>query len=193
MNKQRDWIQTYTGKKFFPLDPNPDDIDIEDIAHALSNQCRFTGHVNEFYSVAQHSVYVSEWCDPEDALWGLLHDATEAYLVDLASPMKRQPRFEAFRAAERRLERAIAKRFGLDPKLPKSVKEADKKLLVWEVRHLMAPVHPDWNEWIDLWEQSVETLRPWAPTAARYTFMNRFKELMLIRQNTLASDLAVVV
>ena len=75
--------------------PNPDDIRIEDIAHALSNQCRFAGHAREFYSVAEHSVHVSQLCLPEHALWGLLHDASEAYLVDLPRPLKLLPEFAA--------------------------------------------------------------------------------------------------
>src|ERR1017187_10636100 len=76
-------ITTFSGIHFWPLLPNPADIRIEDIAHALSNQCRFAGHAREFYSVAEHSVRVSQLCPPEDALWGLLHDASEAYLTDV--------------------------------------------------------------------------------------------------------------
>src|SRR5579885_2784587 len=83
-----DWIQTYCGVAFYPLDPRPEEILIEDIAHALSMLCRFTGHVKRFYSVAQHCVYVSHRCDPKDALWGLLHDAAEAYLNDISRPVK---------------------------------------------------------------------------------------------------------
>src|SRR5271165_7548492 len=88
-NRKGDWIQTYTGRVMYPLDPRPEEINIIDIAHALSNLCRFTGHVRTFYSVAEHSVRVSQHCDPKDALWGLLHDASEAYLADMSRPMKR--------------------------------------------------------------------------------------------------------
>jgi hypothetical protein len=70
-------ITTFSDVRFWPLLPNPDDIRIEDIAHALSNQCRFAGHAREFYSVAEHCVRVSQLCRPEEALWGLLHDASE--------------------------------------------------------------------------------------------------------------------
>src|SRR4051812_6540197 len=86
-----DWMQTISGKAFFPLDPRPADVDIQDIAHALAFQCRFGGHVKEFYSVAEHSVRVSLICAHEDAKWGLLHDATEAYLSDIVRPVKRDP------------------------------------------------------------------------------------------------------
>ena len=88
---------TYTGKEFYPLDPNPADIDIKDIAHALSNCCRFAGHIKSFYSVAQHSVIVSELCEPENALAGLLHDASEAYLSDIARPVKYTEQMEGYR------------------------------------------------------------------------------------------------
>jgi hypothetical protein len=94
-----DWIQTYSGRQFWPLDPRVEDVHLEDIAHALSNVCRYTGHVREFYSVAEHSVHVSWSCEPEDALWGLLHDASEAYLADMARPVKQN--MPVYVAAER--------------------------------------------------------------------------------------------
>src|SRR4051812_43149736 len=79
-------IITHTGKWFNVLDPNPDEVDIEDIAHALALQCRFTGHTDEFYSVAQHSVLVANHCPSEYGIYGLLHDGSEAYLSDIARP-----------------------------------------------------------------------------------------------------------
>jgi len=104
------YIRTYTGRKFWPLNPQPEDIDIDDIAHALSLVARFTGHTYCFYSVAEHSLYVStlavrlamtavrDWPASmrvpyarEIALWGLMHDASEAYLCDMPSPIKRTP------------------------------------------------------------------------------------------------------
>jgi hypothetical protein len=79
-------ITTFSGVLFRPLLPNPDDIRIADIAHALSQQYRFAGHTRTFYSVAEHSVRVSLLCRPDDALWGLLHDASEAFLTDVPAP-----------------------------------------------------------------------------------------------------------
>lgn len=83
-----DWIQTATGGQFWPMDPQPDEIDINDIAHALAMLCRFGGHCLRFYSVAEHSVLLSHAVPPEHALWALLHDATEGYLVDMPRPIK---------------------------------------------------------------------------------------------------------
>jgi len=89
MNSTRigDWIETYTGKQFYPLDPYPEDIDVRDIAHALSNLCRFTGHCRAFYSVAEHSIYVSTHVPKTMALQALFHDAPEAYIADISGPL----------------------------------------------------------------------------------------------------------
>jgi hypothetical protein len=74
--RESEWITTYTGGKFYPFDPRIEDVNIYDISHALSQQCRFSGHCNVHYNVAQHCVFVSSLCDQKDALWGLLHDAS---------------------------------------------------------------------------------------------------------------------
>ena len=79
---------TYSGRRFWPLEPRPQDVDIEDIAHAMSMKCRFTGHAEGFISVAEHSVNVARFLPPKLRLHGLLHDAAEAYLPDIARPIK---------------------------------------------------------------------------------------------------------
>src|SRR4051812_31750950 len=84
------YIQTYSGTEFWPLSPKAADVKLIDIAHALSNKCRFAGHCREFYSVAQHSVLVSRQLPDEFKLWGLLHDAGEAYFADIPNPIKIQ-------------------------------------------------------------------------------------------------------
>ena len=112
------WIQTYTGRQFWPLAPQAEHVDIRDIAHSLAMQCRFNGHCRGFYSVAQHSVLVSQVVPPEDALWGLLHDAAEAYISDLPRPLKNTA--PEFRAAEHRLLTVILGRLGCpSPCLPR--------------------------------------------------------------------------
>lgn len=169
-----DWIQTASGKKFFPLSPREEDLDINDIAHALSNICRFTGHCKEFYSVAQHSVLVSLVCEPKDALWGLLHDASEAYLMDIATPVKRSAQMEQYRIAEYRLMQLVCKKFGLSADMPESVEKADTILLSTEVRDLLANPHPDWKPKAEPWSQKIE---PVLPSIAKQMFLDRFRVL----------------
>lgn len=120
------WMLTSTGKKYWPLDPHPDDIDIHDIAHHLSLLCRFTGACSHFYSVAEHSVLVSELLEREDpklAMLGLMHDATEAYLGDVGRPLKAH--LPEYVAIENNNWLAIADHFGLPDDMPPSVKKAD--------------------------------------------------------------------
>lgn len=173
--KEEDWIQTYSGRRFNPIKPYPNSIVIQDIAHALSMQCRFSGHVKRFYSVAQHSVGVSYLCNKEDALWGLLHDASEAYLVDIPSPLKRTGNFEAYRDLEKNMQAAICTRFELSQQEPPSVKDADRMLLAMEARDLMSPLHPDWSYTDDPAPFKIE---PLGPQEAKNLFMKRFFELM---------------
>jgi hypothetical protein len=133
------WICTASGREFWPLDPRPEEVDIEDIAHALSRACRFAGHCSRLYTVGEHSILVASWVPPEDALWGLLHDAAEAYLPDMPRPLKRLPEFAWYRAAERRVMDAVCDRFGLPRAEPQSVKAADLRALATEARDLMPP------------------------------------------------------
>ena len=139
-------MQTHSGIKFYPMDPKPDDILIEDIAHALSLQCRFNGHVREFYSVAQHSVLVSMIVPPEVRMHGLLHDAPECYLGDIITPIK--DLFEGVREIEDGLEKAIFTKYGMGKLWEsdhESVNTADKTLLVTEARDLLASDSSDWD------------------------------------------------
>lgn len=168
------WIQTYSGRKFNPLAPVEGAIVIQDIAHALAMLCRFTGHCKRFYSVAQHSVLVSYLCNHEDALHGLLHDASEAYLQDLPRPLKRSGKFENYKEYEHVLQSMIYERFGLDTKEPKSVKIADTLLLATEARDLMGPLHSDWKQPVEPLPMKIE---PLGPAEAKNLFMKRFFEL----------------
>jgi len=129
------WIVTYTGKRFFPLAPRIEDLDIVDIAHALSNQCRFTGHCREFYSVAQHSILAAYHAPAWLKLTMLLHDASEAYLCDMSRPVKHSPGLSAFRAAEDAVQRLVGQRFGVSFADP-LVKQIDDRMLMTERRDL---------------------------------------------------------
>lgn len=180
MNKELsrigDWMQTAHGRMFWPFDPRPDEVHIDDIAHALANQCRFAGHCREFYSVAQHSVLVSCQVPVEDALWGLLHDASEAYLVDLPRPVKRASEIgAAYTRAEAAVMAAICDRFGLSCEEPASVKSADNVVLMTEVRDIMAPPPTPWRE--SSAELLPASIQVWSPCYARKQFLSRFKEL----------------
>lgn len=172
------WIQTFTNKKFAPLQPNIKDINIEDIAHALSNKCRFSGHTKFFYSVAQHSVLVSLICKPEDALWGLLHDASEGYLVDMPTPLKILPEFKWFVEVENKLQKLIAVSFGLDEDQPESVHYADKAMLLAEKRDLMPYCHEDeWQiKYVGI-EPYANIIKPLTPKQSEKEFLKRFKAL----------------
>lgn len=174
-NPNEAWIQTFSGKRFTPTNPNYESIVIQDIAHALSMQCRFSGHVKKFYSVAQHCVLVSYLCDHKDALWGLMHDATEAYLVDVPRPLKHSGKFEAYIEFEKIMQTAICKRFGLIDLEPESVKIADKLILVTEARDLMSPLREDWYWAITPLPLKIE---PLAPSEAEILFLHRFYELI---------------
>ncbi len=138
LSGRTDWITTYSGHPFFPLDPKPVDVRIADIAHALAHLCRFAGHTRRFYSVAQHSVIVSRCVAPELALWALLHDASEAYLCDITSPVKRSSSLSGYRDIERPVQAAICQAFNLPIDEPPLVKAADRLVLHTEQRDLMS-------------------------------------------------------
>ena len=142
-DRKGDWMQTRTGVQFWPLDPRPEDVHLEDIAWSLSNQCRYAGHCAFFYSVAQHSVMVADMVPDELKRVALLHDATEAYLVDLPRPVKR--RMADYRAAEQVVWEAIAQRFGLPLEMPAAVKDADEDALATEAPILMPNAPRSWN------------------------------------------------
>ena len=139
------WNQTYRGRKFHTLDPLPEEIHIDDIAHALSMQCRFNGHCREMYSVGQHSILVSRVVPERYAFAGLMHDAAEAYIGDMVRPLKNH--LPEFRKIESRLMGAIHARFGIDmnEEMEREVKRGDNILLATEARDLMAPPPDEWN------------------------------------------------
>jgi hypothetical protein len=170
------WIETIGGRIFHYLGDDTDGIAIDDIAGALSKCCRYTGHCNKFYSVAEHSFFVSLHVPREFALEGLLHDASEAYLSDIASPVKQL--MPEYKAIEDKIMARIAKKFNLEADFHKSpdVKEADWAMLMTEARFLL----PSRGEkWFFPEGQKPSIYRPvcWSPDAAAIMFMQRFWEL----------------
>lgn len=183
MDRVGDWIQTFTGRQFWPLSPHVDDIVIEDIAHALSNKCRYGGHTRRFYSVAEHSVLVARRASPEHRLTALLHDASEAYLADVPRPVK--PFLTGYAALEQTLDEVIAERFGLTYPWPHEVHELDCRILIDERDALMAPCPVDWNL-----PYAPLGLKPftWPPEYAERQFMAAFNLYTAERQFPAAGD-----
>lgn len=174
-----DWMQTYTGRAFWPLDPRVEDIDPLDIAHALGMICRYGGHTRRFYSVAEHCVLMSKAVPAEHALWALLHDATEAYVGDMVRPLKRM--MPDYAAAEDHLMMTICVRFGLPFECPAAVKEADNRILVNERAALMTMPPPlPWSAVEDL-EPLPVRLRFWSPDEASGAYFARLHELLASR------------
>jgi hypothetical protein len=175
------YLQTVSGRWLNPFDPDPEQLDIGDIARSLANQCRFGGHCRAFYSVAQHSVHVSELVeqrggDAEDVFAALMHDASEAYLGDMPHPIKhRSPLGAAFREAEKNLEEAILDRFAIKRDVP-AVKPADRALLATERRAFMVETW-DWPELAGVQPLEDFELTAWPPDAAERAFMDRFADL----------------
>jgi len=168
------WIQTYSGHVFEPMSPTVEQIDIVDIAHALSLTCRFNGHCSRFYSVAEHSIWVSRHVPLEHAKWGLLHDAGEAYVSDVARPIK--PFITGFEEIETGIMRMVQEKFELRGAMPGPVHEADIRMLATERRQLMRPNERRWDELRGFRPYALE-LPCWTPDEAEEKFMARCREL----------------
>lgn len=184
--RRGDWKQTYTGKQYWPIDPRPEDVNIEDIAHALSMLCRFGGHCLKFYSVAEHSVHIARWLYPRHgafvALCGLLHDATEAYVVDVPRPLK--PFLSNYKEIEHQNWLAIAASFNLPSKLPSCVKEADFRMLSDEASQNMARCDTEWSTTTE--PLGIE-LQYWDCEQAELEFLAAFRELSAIIEREVAA------
>lgn len=167
-------IMTYTGKWFDILDPDPESVDITDIAHALSITNRFTGHSNVPYSVAEHCVRMSRIVPPELALDALMHDCAEAYVNDINSPLKNSEEMRPFREIENRVEAVCRKALGIPGHThDKRIKEYDMIMLVTEARDLGLA----WWKWAYDVEPLKETIFPWDWLRAKTLFLIRYGEL----------------
>jgi len=175
-SRKGDWIQTYTGSAFWPIDPLPEEVHLEDIAHALSLQCRFGGHCEVFYSVAEHSVLSSVVAQDRFPgienqplwQWALLHDATEAYVVDVPRPLKRF--LLGYPEIESKVSKAIAKKFNLLETMPIEIKSIDNDMLLTEQKTILKPPFMPWGvEGVELGIQ----LNCWEPSVAKQKFLEQ--------------------
>ena len=185
-------ITTGSGRFFDLLRPEDYDYEINEIATALSHICRYTGHVNRFYSVAEHSVLVSRLVPDNLALCGLLHDASEAFVGDVSSPLKKL--LPEYSRIEEAIQSAIARHWGLPYPFPSEIHEADKRMY-WQERQSVA----DNGVRDRLWHQDLRATRKeqavgMTPHMARRMFMARYKELTgdkgneQVRQEAAKSD-----
>lgn len=184
MNKRNGhWFTTYSGNKFFPLDARPEEVKIEDIAHALSLICRYGGHARQFYSVSQHSRHVAELLakthgDDTLTLQGLIHDATEAYLGDMVRPLKLS--MPEYCSIEERLDAVIHE--ALEVPYPcfedrAIIKWADNTLLMTERRELVNHSNFEWN----IKEKPLDDLKiiPESPAGAKSNFTELWNQLKI--------------
>jgi len=175
-SKMLPYIETFTGRKLFYDNIQQESISMIDIAHSLSQICRFTGHTREFYSVAQHSVLVA---DAQTTLAekraGLLHDATEAYVNDLPSPLKACTDLGDYKNLENRIHDVINDKYDVNNGMTPNIKKADLQALFTEKRDVLNnPSHWGWGDEI---ERFKETIIPLPPKEAKELFIQRFIEL----------------
>lgn len=175
------WIITNSGIKFNLLEPTTDMINIQDIAHALSNICRFGGHSNHHYSVAQHSVLASHIVPDQFALTALMHDATEAYIGDMVSPLKHA--IPQFKQIEQNLWEVIAQKYNLPQFIPEEVKYADLQMLKLEKLRVM-PVTEPWDFLSDIklphpsvFPNQDMYIYEWSIPLAKHRFIKQFNHL----------------
>ena len=167
-----DWLQLHSGKALYFLDPKEEDIDIGEIAHTLSLLCRFGGHCSEFYSVAEHSIHCSYHVAKGFELEALLHDATEAYLVDMPRPIKRV--LSGYKYLEDLLDKVIRKKFNLPETMSPEVHLVDNQVLATEKKYLMKDTGEAWE---NMPEPLDFKIKPVSSKKAYINFLRRFDEL----------------
>lgn len=187
------WSQSYSGSKYWVLDPKPKDINLIDIVTGLANASRYRGQTQFYYSVLTHCVLVSRAVERlalergwpieaarEAALEGLLHDGSEAYIGDVARPLKKSRVMKAYCKLEKSWEAAIRERFDIEtsPDYQSIVDECDKRIVLDEVKAIMRD--PDmWRRngrYLDLKPLDVE-IPEWSIEDSHVEFYKRYYEL----------------
>lgn len=200
-------VRTYSGLLIHLLEPGRNVVLVEDIAHSLANQCRFTGHMRVHYSVAEHCCRGVDWlaqvgreldgptihptlrefigCGLEEAQRAfLLHDAAETYLGDVAGPLKRLPMFQGYRELERAWNETLAYRFGLPVEFTElaGVKLLDDMLLQTEQRDVRR--YADYDATRTLRER----IEPWSAAAAEVAWLDHYRRLYPRGENSIEAD-----
>lgn len=173
-----EWFQTFTGKKFYPKDPRPEDVCIEDIAHALAHINRFGGHLPEPWTVAQHSLVASSFAPPDLQLEALLHDAHEAYVGDMVKPLKLM--MPEFQDVEDKVDTAIREAFGLPIRsLHPVVKKVDLIMLRTEAMQFVPERTGSWDEHLGVKPFPIDLIAnregAFGPNHVRARFLSEFE------------------
>jgi hypothetical protein len=170
-------IELLNGQMFDFFNPSATDVSIDELAHVLSNVCRFAGHVRYFYSVAQHLLNTSLIVDPPHEKAALLHDTSEAFTNDIVTPLKAV--VPTFKEIETTIESDMAGRFGFQFPLAPEVKLADLQMLAIE-KHILKPFPSHWAilDGIE-YEHLLDRVRmlPMTPDEARMAFLQRWEEV----------------
>lgn len=188
--KMGDGIALLSGALFNYNKPEESEVTIDDIATALSNVCRFSGHLPQFYSVAQHLVNTSRIVPREFAFTALMHDTAEAFTNDLPTPLKFA--LPIFKELEVKIETAMGNRFGFQYPYPDAVKLADTQMLLLEKTYVKLDTN-EWEYYRDVeFEHLLDTvdLKGWQPIRAKREFLERFEELNNERLEKLRSEAA---
>lgn len=165
-----------SGRYYYPLDPRPEEVFIEDIAHGLANQCRFNGQCQRFLSVAEHTWFASQIVPQSVALEALMHDAAEAYIGDLIRPLKLIPALrDIYLPIERANEVVIAERFRLVYPWPDAVKKADEAIVTAEMTQNISNPHKGVLH--DASSEADVKFQFWHPEQAKAMWLARFYEL----------------
>jgi len=174
IGKTTPFVAVNSGLLYWPLEPDVELITIEDIAHSLAFQCRYNGHVERFYSVAEHSLILCELASLENKFAALMHDSTEAYCCDIPRPLKSV--WPEYKAIEHRIWLRIAEKFGLPGELPAEVQHLDGAICNDEMRELIPRYrYPTGVEkYGSVWTRGFECL---APREAEARFLSKFHEL----------------
>lgn len=171
------WIGLLSGAQFNYNKPEESEVTLDDLASALSNICRFSGHLPVFYSVAQHLVNTSRIVPEEFAFDALMHDTAEAFTNDLPTPLKWA--LPIFKELEVKIEGAMAEKFGFNFPYDPAVKKADTEMLILEKLYVKKDDRP-WPNYENIEVDHLlplVDLKPWQPCRAKREFLERFEEL----------------